>query len=61
MFRLFSVVYALTGPTLAGILMVVALTMGLDDLRSIVVAVAVGFVLGVPAAWLVAKQILSNA
>lgn len=61
MFRLFAIIYALCGPTLAGILMIAALTTGRDDLRSIVVAVAVGFALGVPVAWQVARRLFDSA
>ncbi|MFP1643947.1 hypothetical protein [Pontitalea aquivivens] len=60
MFRLFSLIYALSGPTLAGVLIVAALTMNMFDTRSIIAAAVAGFVLGIPAAWLVARQISSN-
>ncbi len=59
MFRLASILYALAGPTLAGILVIAALTMGRDDLRSILWAALVGAVLGLPASWIIARKILS--
>ena len=59
MFRLASILYALAGPTLAGILVIAALTTGRDDLRSILWAAAIGAVLGLPTAWIIAKKILS--
>jgi hypothetical protein len=61
MLRLFSIIYALAGPTLAGILVTAVLAMNMVNTKSVVVAAAVGFVLGLPAAWLVAKQIKENA
>lgn len=59
MFRLASILYALSGPTLAGILVIAALTVGRDDLNSILWAAAIGAVLGLPAAWIIARKILS--
>jgi hypothetical protein len=55
--RLFGIIYALTGPTLAGILVIVALVLGMVDARSIIVATAVGALLGLPSAWVIARQI----
>jgi len=55
--RLFGIIYALTGPTLAGILVIVALVLGMVDARSIIVATAVGALLGLPAAWVITRQI----
>ncbi|MBW6506534.1 MAG: CTP synthetase [Rhodobacteraceae bacterium] len=60
MFRLASLLYALAGPTLAGILVIAALTTGHDDLRSIVWAAAIGALLGLPTAWVVARKILAS-
>jgi len=59
MLRLASIIYALAGPTLAGILVVVVLTMNRVDLNSILIAAGVGALLGLPVAWLVAKKILT--
>ncbi|MCB1399574.1 MAG: hypothetical protein KDJ82_06515 [Rhodobacteraceae bacterium] len=61
MFRLFSIMYALAGPTLAGILVTAVLAMNMINTQSVIVAAAVGFLLGLPVAWLVAKQINDNA
>lgn len=61
MFRLFSIIYALAGPTLAGILITAVLAMNMVNTKSVVIAAAVGFLLGLPAAWLVARQINDNA
>ena len=61
MLRLASILYSLIGTSVAGILMVAALTMGYDTLQPILAAVAVGFVAAVPVTYLVAKAIVSNA
>ncbi|NGQ92625.1 CTP synthetase [Rhodobacter sp. HX-7-19] len=57
MSRLFFLLYALIGPSLAGVGVVIVLTMGLDTLRPILTSAAVGFALGVPAAWIVMRQL----
>ena len=57
MLRLASILYSLIGTTLAGSLVVVALTMGYDTLSPILMAAAVGFVAALPVTWLVAKAI----
>ncbi len=57
MFRLALILYAIIGTSLAGILMVAALTTGYDTTQPIVISAAVGFVLGMPVAWYVAKAI----
>ncbi len=59
MFRLASIIYALAGPTLAGIFVVVALVLNRVDLNSILMAAGAGALLGVPTAWIIAKKILS--
>ncbi|MEZ5755614.1 MAG: CTP synthetase [Paracoccaceae bacterium] len=61
MSRLFFLLYALIGPTLAGVGVVIVLTMGMDTLRPILTAAAVGFALGVPAAWIVMRQLVGEA
>lgn len=55
--RLFLIVYAMAAPTLAGSLIVAALVAGLDTLRPIVVAAAIGFAAALPAAWAVARRL----
>jgi hypothetical protein len=60
MTRLFTLIYALAGPSLAGAFIVVALTMNMVDLKSILVSAALGFGLGVPAAWIVARQLIAR-
>ena len=57
MLRLASIIFTMAGATLAGIAIVVALTMGYDTLRPVVVAAAVGFAAAVPATWIVTRKI----
>jgi hypothetical protein len=59
MLRLATLLYAIVGSTLAGIGVVVVLTMGRYDVPSILVGAAVGAVLAVPASWMVARAIQS--
>ncbi|MFB2532404.1 hypothetical protein ACEYYB_00020 [Paracoccus sp. p4-l81] len=58
--RLFFLILTLSAPTLAGIGLVVALTMNRFDTMSVIVAVAIGALLGIPAAWIVARKIEEN-
>lgn len=60
MSRLFGVIYALSGPTLAGILITVALTMNRFDTMTMIYAAVAGFIVAVPVAWIVAKQLNDN-
>jgi len=60
MSRLFLLLYALIGPTLAGIGVVIVLTMGMVTLKAILGSAALGFALGVPAAWAVMRQLAPN-
>ncbi len=60
MSRLFLLLYALIGPSLAGVGVIVVLTMGLVTLKAILASAAIGFALGVPAAWVVTRQLASE-
>ncbi|MBA84021.1 MAG: CTP synthetase [Rhodobacteraceae bacterium] len=60
MLRLASILYSLIGTTVAGTLVIVALTMGLDTLKPIVAAAAIGFALALPITWVVTKGIMGN-
>lgn len=57
MFRLASIIYAMAGITLAGIMIVAALTAGYDTLNYILIAAGTGAVAGFPASYFVAKAI----
>ena len=58
MFRLASMLYAIIATSLAGIGVIAVLTMGYDTLIPILGAVAIGAVIALPTALLVAKRIL---
>ena len=57
MTRLFGIIYALVGPTVAGVLIVVALTMNMYDMKTMIYAAVIGFVAALPGAWIVAAKI----
>ena len=58
MTRLTLVLFSIISTSLMGALIVVALVTGYDTLQPILIAAVVGFVLAIPASWLVAKQIV---
>jgi hypothetical protein len=57
MTRLTLVLFSMISTSLMGTAIVIALTMGMDTLTPILIAAGVGFVLAVPAGWLLARQI----
>ncbi len=57
MLKLVALIYIIAGATLAGILVLVALTMGYDTSRPIMWAAITGFVLGVPVTWAIARKL----
>ncbi|MDA5092485.1 CTP synthetase [Aliiroseovarius sp. KMU-50] len=57
MFRLTAVIYLLLGGTFAGILIIAALVTGFDTGQPIVYSAIIGFILGLPASWVVARKI----
>lgn len=57
MFRLALILHLFIGSTLAGSAVVVALTIGQDTLRPILIAALVGFVLAFPVTWAVARKL----
>ena len=59
MLRLTMLIYSIAGTTMAGIGVVVAVTLNRYDMASIIIAAAVGAVLALPASWLVAKKLES--
>ncbi len=56
MLKMFLIIYVLAGPTLAGILMTIALAARLSSPMVVGLAL-VGFVLALPVAWVVGKMI----
>jgi predicted transcriptional regulator len=59
MHRLAGILFSLISTTLAGTAIVVSLVMGYDTLQPIVIAAALGFVVSIPATWVVTKQIMA--
>ncbi|UWQ27200.1 hypothetical protein K3555_11140 [Leisingera sp. M527] len=60
MLRLASILYSLIGSSLAGIGVIVVLVAGMTNVPAILASAAIGAVLGVPVAWLVAKQLYAR-
>lgn len=57
MSRLFMLLFALIGPSLAGVGIIVVLGLGLVTLKPILVSAALGMALGVPVAWTVMRRL----
>jgi hypothetical protein len=57
MLRLAMILFAIIGTTLAGIGVVVVLTLGYFGVMPIIAGAAAGAVLGVPASWIVAGKL----
>lgn len=57
MLRLTSILYAVVGTTLAGIGVVVAVTMNMYDFQSIIWSAVIGAIVAVPASWMIAKKL----
>ncbi|SFR56164.1 CTP synthetase [Litoreibacter janthinus] len=60
MFRLAFILYSMIATTVAGSLVIAALTMGYDTLVPIVAVSVVGFVISIPVTWWIAKQITAK-
>ncbi|MCV2882919.1 CTP synthetase [Actibacterium sp. XHP0104] len=60
MLQLARILYALISTTLAGTAVIIALVTGYDTLVPIVIAAAVGFVLAIPATWVIARALLQR-
>lgn len=60
MFRLASMLYLIVGSSLAGSFVIAALVTGYDTLVPILLAFAVGSVLGAPVSYLIARALMSN-
>lgn len=57
MTRLASILFSMISTTLMGVAVIVALTIGQDTLQPILLAAAIGFVVAIPATWIVARKI----
>ena len=60
MMRLASILYSLISTTVAGTLVIAALTMGYDTLVPILMAAGIGCVVSLPVAYVVAKAIVET-
>lgn len=60
MTRLAMVLFSMIATTLMGVAVVVALTMGMDTLRPILAAAAIGFVAAIPVTYVVASRITGS-
>ena len=57
MIRLASILYSLISTTVAGSLIIAALVTGFDTLLPIIAAAGAGFIVSIPIAYLVAKEL----
>ncbi|MCA2014278.1 hypothetical protein LCM17_22500 [Cereibacter sphaeroides] len=57
MFRLMMLLYSIAGTTLAGIGVVVAVSLNMYDMQSIIVSALIGAIVALPVVWLVAKKL----
>ena len=60
MSRLFMLLFALTGPSLAGAGVIVVLTLGIVTPKAILGAAALGMALGVPVSWAVMRRLIQQ-
>lgn len=61
--RLALMLHFVIGTTLMGVFVIIALSMGYDTARPILMAVVAGFVVALPVSWMIARKIthLSNS
>ncbi len=57
MFKLVALIYIMGGATLAGMLVIAALSLGHDTAQPIIYAAVAGFVIALPVTWIVARKI----
>jgi predicted PurR-regulated permease PerM len=61
MTRLSIVLFSIVSTTLMGVFIIVVLVLGLDTLMPILLAAALGFLVAMPASWILAKVISAAA
>ncbi len=59
MTRLFLLILSIAGVTCAGIGVVAALTLGQDTLQPILIAAALGLLVGTAASWVIARKLIA--
>lgn len=57
MLRVATLLYSIIGASVAGAFVIAALVMGMDTARPIIIAAALGFVVAIPVALVVARKI----
>lgn len=57
MLRLIIFLHSLIGPTLAGTAVVVSLVAGIGGLWTLLFAAGVGYLLGIPVSWIIARRL----
>ena len=57
MLPLFLIIHIFVGATIAGSAVIIALATGFDTLQPLLVAAALGFLVAIPASWIVTKKI----
>ncbi len=57
MTRLMMILYSIASPSLMGVGVIVALTMGIVSVKAIVTAAVLGAILALPVSWFIARQI----
>ena len=57
--RLFMLIFIVCASTLAGVLVIAVLTLGMVDARSILIGAGLGAVLALPVSWVVARKLAS--
>ena len=55
--RLMMILFSMISTTLMGVAIVAALVAGYDTLYPIIIAAVTGFIVSIPASWIIAKQI----
>lgn len=55
--QLFSIILSISSTVLIGVLMVIALVVGFDDIPEIIGAVIVGLIISIPIAYVITKKV----
>lgn len=60
MFRLAAILFSMISTTVAGIAVIVVLSMGYDTMMPILISAGAGFLVSIPITWIIAKQITAK-
>lgn len=61
MLRLATMLYSLIGTALAGTAVIAVLSAGLVSTGAILISAGAGFIVAIPASWLVARRLINGA